>query len=147
MNAVPDHELTDMGWEVYPRGLYDLLLRVSRDYRPRQILVTENGAAYSDGPDAAGQIVDRRRIEYLHGHLIATHEALAAGVPLKGYFVWSLLDNFEWAHGYAKRFGLHWVDFASGRRLPKESAFWYRDVVAANAIGDSVQLDALRRTP
>ncbi len=145
--VVPDHALTDMKWEVYPRGLYDLLLRVSRDYQPARIYVTENGAAYGDGPDAAEQIDDRRRVEFLHGHILAARKALAAGVPLHGYFVWSLLDNFEWAHGYDRRFGLYWVDFATLERLPKESAFWYRDIVAANAVGDSVQPDALRRIP
>jgi len=145
VRVVSERELTDMGWEVYPRGLTDLLVRVARDYRPPRIYITENGAAYADGPDAAGVIADRRRIEYLHGHLLAAREALATGVPLGGWFVWSLLDNFEWAHGYDRRFGLYWVDFATGRRLPKESAFWYRDVVAANAIGDSPQYDAARR--
>jgi beta-glucosidase len=147
VDVVPGNELTDMGWEVHPRSLYDLLLRVSRDYHPPRVYITENGAAYADEPDATGQVADRRRVEYLHGHMLAAHEALAAGVPLRGYFVWSLLDNFEWAHGYERRFGLCWVDFATGRRLPKESAFWYRDLVAANAIGDSVQHDALRRLP
>jgi beta-glucosidase len=145
--VVPDEELTDMGWEVYPRGLHDLLVRVSRDYRPARIYVTENGAAYADGPDPSGQIADRRRIAYLHGHILAMHQAIAAGVPLKGYFAWSLLDNFEWAHGYDKRFGLYWVDFETRKRLPKESAFWYRDIVAANAITDTVYNGALRRLP
>jgi beta-glucosidase len=147
VRMAPERELTDMGWEVYPRGLYDLLLRVSRDYRPPRIYITENGAAWSDGPDAAGHIADGRRVAYLRGHLQAAQEAIAAGVPLHGYFAWSLLDNFEWAHGYRKRFGLYWVDFEDGRRLPKESAFWYRDVIAANAVGEALQQPALRRTP
>jgi beta-glucosidase len=147
VRVVPEDALTDMGWEVYPRGLHDLLLRVSRDYHPSSLYITENGAAYAGGPDATGQIADRRRIEYLHGHILAARQALAAGVPLRGYFVWSLLDNFEWAHGYDKRFGLYWVDFETLQRLPKESAFWYRDIVAANTVGDSVHHDALRRLP
>lgn len=131
---VPEEELTDMHWEVFPRGLYDLLVRIKKEYNPADIYITENGAAYSDGPDATGRIADGRRIEYLRSHLTAAHRAISEGVPLRGYFVWSLLDNFEWAHGFTKRFGLYWVDFDSQQRIPKDSAFWYRDVIAANAI-------------
>jgi len=134
--AVPEEELTDMRWEVFPRGLYDTLVRLRDEYEPRNIYITENGAAYSDGPDANGCIADRRRVEYLRSHIVEAHRALADGVPLRGYFVWSLLDNFEWAHGYTKRFGLYWVDYDSQQRIPKDSAFWYKDVVAANAVSD-----------
>jgi len=134
--AVSEEKLTDMGWEVYPEGLYDTLVRLKTEYAPERIYVTENGAAYPDGPDRAGRVADRRRVEYLRSHLKEAHRALADGVPLLGYFVWSLLDNFEWAHGYTKRFGLYWVDYDSQKRIPKDSAFWYRDVVAANAVDD-----------
>jgi beta-glucosidase len=121
-----------MEWEVFPQGLSDLLIRLQREYRPPAIYITENGAAYGDGPDAEGRIADTRRVAYLSGHLAAARRAIEAGVPLRGYFAWSLLDNFEWTGGYAKRFGLYWVDYASQQRLPKDSAFWYRDVVAGN---------------
>lgn len=138
VRVVPEEELTDMGWEVYPEGLYDLLLRLKREYGPARIYITENGAAYGDGPDAAGRIEDRRRVDYLRGHLLEARRALTGGVPLAGYFVWSLLDNFEWAHGYTKRFGLYWVDFATQQRMAKKSAFWYKDVVGHNAVDDGL---------
>ena len=130
----PDEDLTDMGWEVYPQGLHDSLVRVHRDYGPARIYVTENGAAYDDPAGTDGRIADARRIAYLESHLVACHRALADGVPLAGYFAWSLLDNFEWALGYAKKFGLHAVDPATQDRTPKLSAAWYRDVVARNAV-------------
>jgi beta-glucosidase len=133
---VPKEALTDMGWEVFPEGLYELLVRIDREYKPPRIYITENGAAYTDAIDAAGRIADNRRIDYLRGHIAAAHRALAAGVPLGGYFVWSLLDNFEWAHGYTKRFGLYHVDYESQRRIPRESAFWFRDVVKRNGLDD-----------
>jgi beta-glucosidase len=142
VEVVPHEQLTDMGWEVYPQGLYDLLIRVDREYAPRRIYLTENGAAYADGPDGTGQIHDTRRVQFLHGHLQAALRAIADGVPLHGFFTWSLLDNFEWAHGYSKRFGLYWVDFVTQQRIPKESAFWYREVAASGVI-DGVTL----RTP
>ena len=139
VRVVPEEDLTDMGWEVYPEGLYDLLLHLKNEYGPAKIYITENGAAYADGPDSAGRITDVRRVEFLRGHLLAAHRTIAAGVPLAGYFTWSLLDNFEWAHGYTKRFGLYWVDFATQQRIPKESAFWYRDVVGSNVISDGTK--------
>jgi len=134
--AGPPETLTDMGWEVHPEGLDPLLLRLHREYAPPAIYITENGAAYTDPKDADGRVADRRRIAFLRGHLLAAHRAVTAGVPLRGYFVWSLLDNFEWGYGYTKRFGLFDVDFATQKRTPKESAFWYRDAVAANGIAD-----------
>lgn len=133
----PAGELTDMGWEVYPRGLQESLLRVHRDYAPRKIFITENGAAYDDPADAAGRIADTRRIAYLRAHLQAAHGALTQGVPLAGYFLWSLLDNFEWGYGYGMRFGLFAVDPQTRRRMPKDSAHWYRDIVAANAVDEA----------
>jgi beta-glucosidase len=124
---------TDMGWEVYPAGLREILQRVHRDYSPKRLYVTENGAAYADGPDEDGRIHDQRRVDYLAGHLEACAAAIDSGVPLAGYFLWSLLDNYEWQFGYTKRFGAVWVDFDSQARVLKDSALWYRDFIAANS--------------
>jgi beta-glucosidase len=134
VQVAPDEELTDMGWEVCPQELAPLLERICHEYAPPAIYITENGAAYSDGPDETGRITDTRRIDFMRGHILACRRALNRGVPLAGYFVWSLMDNFEWAHGYEKRFGLYWVDYKTQRRIPKDSAFWYHDVVSANAV-------------
>jgi beta-glucosidase len=123
---------TGMGWPVDPTGLREILLRVHRDYGDRPVFVTENGAAYPDRVDPDGRVRDADRIAYLRVHLAAAHEALSAGVDLRGYFVWSLLDNFEWAMGYGKRFGLVHVDYHTQRRTWKDSARWYRDVIRAN---------------
>ena len=130
----PGAEVTDMGWEVYPQGLTDLLSRVEGDYHPDRVYVTENGCSYFDGPGDDGKIHDARRVRFLHDHLKAAAAALSAGVPLAGYFAWSLLDNFEWALGYTQRFGLVWVDFDTQERLVKDSALWYRDVIAAGGV-------------
>lgn len=125
-------ERTEMGWEIFPDGLYDLLVRLHKEYQPRSLLLTENGCSYADAPDSAGRIHDSRRISYLQRHLAAARRAMAEGVPLQGYFVWSLLDNFEWQYGYRQRFGLVWVDPQTRRRIPKDSAFWYRDQIAGH---------------
>ena len=127
---------TDMGWENYADGLYELLVRVQRDYAPPAIYITENGAAYDHAPDATGAVHDLPRLRYLHDHLEACLRALEAGVPLAGYFVWSLLDNYEWAEGYKKRFGVIWVDYQTQARIPKRSAHWYRGVATQNALLD-----------
>jgi beta-glucosidase len=121
--------VTAMGWAIDPEGLVEVLLRVHREYRHVPLYVTENGAAFEDrvGPD--GSVQDPERISYLEAHLRACARATAAGVPLRGYFAWSLLDNFEWAYGYSRRFGLVHVDYPSQRRTPKSSARWYRDTV------------------
>jgi beta-glucosidase len=118
-----------------PNGT-ETLLRVHREYAPRKIYIAENGAAYDDPAEATGRIRDSRRIIYLREHLLAAHRAIAKGVPLKGYFTWSLMDNFEWGHGYEKRFGLYAVDLETQKRTPKDSAYWYRDVLSANAVND-----------
>ena len=136
VKMAPPEELTDMGWEVYPQGLHDGLLRVYRDYAPRKIYVTENGAAYDDPADAEGRVADPRRVAYFREHLLALRRAIADGVPMAGYFAWSLLDNFEWGFGYKMRFGLCAVDSTTQQRTPKESAFWYRDVAMNNAVCD-----------
>jgi beta-glucosidase len=125
---------TDMDWEVYPDGLLDVLRRVHRDYGPRRLYITENGAAYDTPPGPDGKVHDDRRRDYLHGHLEAAARACEEGIPLRGYLLWSLLDNYEWAEGYKKRFGAVWVDYATQKRTPKESARWYRDVIRANAV-------------
>ena len=130
----PAAPVTAGGWGIDPVGLVELLTRIHRDYPAIPLMVTENGAAFDDrsGPD--GRIADPDRIEYLAGHLRASHEAIALGVDLRGYFVWSLMDNFEWAEGYARRFGIVHVDFRTGRRSLKDSALWYRDVIARNGL-------------
>jgi beta-glucosidase len=112
-----------MGWEVYPDGLRDILLRVVRDYAPPSIHVTENGIAVPRGLD------DERRVSYLESHLAAVDEARAAGAPVDGYFVWSLLDNFEWGYGRSKRFGLVEVDFATQRRTIRSSGRRYAELI------------------
>ncbi len=127
----PDVDRTDMGWEVVPEGLHDLLVRLNRDYAPSAIYVTENGAAFADVRGHDGQIGDPERRAYLEAYIGAAERALADGVPLRGYFAWSLLDNFEWAWGYWKRFGLIFVDYATLERVPKGSFYWYRDYIAA----------------
>jgi beta-glucosidase len=132
----PNPERTEMEWEVYPEGLYELLGRLHFGYHFPALYVTENGAAYPDqiGPD--GQVDDPLRVAFLKEHLAAAARAIAAGVPLRGYFAWSLMDNFEWAYGYSKRFGLIYVDYPTQRRVLKTSTHWYRRVIAANAVVD-----------
>jgi beta-glucosidase len=129
VNPVPP--TTAMGWEVDPDGLHELLVRLRRDYGEIPIFITENGAAYEDPPVMNGTLEDPRRVEYLRSHLQALSRALADGVDVRRYFAWSMLDNFEWEHGYAKRFGLVYVDFSTQRRVPKRSALWYRDFIAS----------------
>jgi len=130
----------DMGWEDYPPGLRRLLVRLHEEYAVPRLYVTENGGAWSDAPDAEGRVRDHRKIRYLHGHLHAALDALDAGVPLRGYFAWSLLDNWEWAHGYPKRFGFYWVDYETQERIAKDSALWYRDVIARHGLDDELSL-------
>jgi beta-glucosidase len=126
---------TAMGWEVYPAGLERILCRIHSEYAPAAIYVTENGAAYEDPAlDTEGMIRDSARRNYLEEHLRALLVARSAGVPLKGYFVWSLIDNFEWAEGYTKRFGLVSVDYRSQERTLKQSAYWYRRVAASGRL-------------
>lgn len=130
----PGVAATEMGWEVEPGALQELLVRVNDEYARWPIYVTENGAACNDYVAPSGDVHDPERIRYLSGHLQAVLGSIEAGVEVRGYFVWSFLDNFEWAHGFSRRFGLAWVDFATGARIPKSSFAWYRDVVAANAL-------------
>ena len=125
-----DVDRTDMGWEVVPDGLQDLLLRLHHDYQPAAIYVTENGAAYPDVRGHDGSVNDPERQSYLESYLAGAARATAEGVPLRGYFAWSLLDNFEWAWGYWKRFGLVYIDYPTLERVPKGSFYWYRDFIA-----------------
>lgn len=97
-------------------------------------MITENGAAFDDYVDPAGEVLDPDRIAYLHGHLAAVHSAIESGVDVRGYFLWSLLDNFEWGYGYSKRFGAVYVDYATGKRIPKASARWYADVARTGTL-------------
>jgi len=121
--------VTDMGWEIYPQGLADLLTGIHREYRLPPIYITENGMANADTL-VDGQVHDAQRIAYLKGHLEALSRAIEAGVDVRGFFYWSLLDNYEWDSGYGKRFGLVHVDYATQQRTLKDSAHWYRDFVA-----------------
>jgi beta-glucosidase len=131
----PNEEHTEMGWEVYPDGLYDILGRLHFGYGFPAIYITENGAAYKDQVGSDGQVDDPARLSYIKRHLEKVSQAIDIGVPVKGYFAWSLLDNFEWAFGYSKRFGLIYVDFETQERILKSSAKWYGQVIRENAIG------------
>ena len=125
----PSGPVTDMGWGVDATGLVEVLQRVQHDYGDVPLYVTENGAAYPDAVSADDAVHDPERTAYLAGHLSACADAIADGVPLRGYFVWSLLDNFEWAFGYSKRFGLVHVDYATQQRRVKDSGRWYADLI------------------
>ena len=126
---MPGAEYTEMGWEVRSESLLDLLVGLQRRYGEIPIHITENGAAFHDPETVADGYEDPRRIAYLRGHIDAVRRARALGVPVAGYFVWSLLDNFEWHHGFTKRFGIVHVDFATQRRTFKASARFYADVI------------------
>ena len=137
IDETPRGPLTDMGWPLTPNGLEALLVRWHKEYGDKlpALYITENGAAYDEGPDASGRVADQRRIEYLHNHLNAVSNAIAQGSPVKGYYQWSLMDNFEWALGYEKRFGIVHVDFDTQKRTIKDSAKWYADVIKNNGAG------------
>jgi beta-glucosidase len=124
-------EHTGLGWEVYPDGLYEVLTRLHREYGVRSLYVTENGAAFADVRGHDGAVHDPERTRYLERYVGAVARAIEDGVPVHGYFVWSLLDNFEWTHGYSQRFGLVYVDYPTLERVPKSSFRWYRDLIAS----------------
>nr|WP_323378343.1 GH1 family beta-glucosidase [Streptomyces smaragdinus] len=130
----PPGSTTAMGWAVDPSGLGDLLLKLKAEVPELPLLVTENGAAFDDYVNPQGEVNDPDRIAYLEGHLAAVHGAIQAGVDVRGYFLWSLLDNFEWGYGYSKRFGAVYVDYPTGKRIPKASARWYAGVARANEL-------------
>lgn len=131
--VIEGYPLTGFGWPVVPDGLREVLVSLREQYGDAlpPVFVTESGCAYDDEPDATGAVHDPDRIAYLDAHLAAVAQAVAAGVDVRGYFTWSLIDNFEWAEGYTKRFGLVHVDYATQRRTPKDSFAWYRDRIAA----------------
>jgi beta-glucosidase len=135
----PDWSFTAMGWEVYPNGLRDLLTRLRDDYEPRALYIFENGAAYDDLRGHDGEVNDPERQAYLDEHLAAVGRAIEGGVPVRGYFVWSLLDNFEWAEGFWKRFGIVYVDYPTLERIPKGSFYWYRAFIEAQRNGLEVE--------
>ncbi|HEY6789502.1 MAG TPA: GH1 family beta-glucosidase [Trebonia sp.] len=131
----PEHmEHTNQGWLIDPEGLYELLLRVSKDAPGLPLYITENGRAAEDYLNPDGVVNDLERVKYLHQHLHAAARAVKDGANLVGYYIWSLLDNFEWGYGYQKRFGIVYVDFATGTRTPKASSGFYADVARANAV-------------
>ncbi|WIM11904.1 GH1 family beta-glucosidase [Enhydrobacter sp.] len=132
-DAPADVPRSPIGWQVDPIAFRDTLLDVWRRYR-LPIYVTENGAGANESPDGAGEVVDHERVRYLKTYISALRDAVAAGADVRGYFVWSLLDNFEWGAGYANRFGLVYIDYPSQRRIPKESAHWYARMIRAEAL-------------
>jgi len=137
--VAPDAPTTAGGWAIEPDGLRDALVRVGTDYGSRPLYVDEGGGAFDDEPGPDGTINDADRVAYLDAHLRAARAAVDEGVDLRGFFVWSFLDNFEWAEGYAHRFGIVHVDFTTLERTPKASAYWYgrvvRDGLSGAAIG------------
>lgn len=136
IKTVPGSEYTEMDWEVQAPALRRLLNRINRDYRVPPIYITENGAAFKDEVSADGKVHDPRRLDYLKHHLIQTRLAMQDGVDVRGYFVWSLLDNFEWAYGFTKRFGIVRVNFETQERTIKDSGEWYSQVIADNFIDE-----------
>lgn len=126
---------TEMGWEVFSPGLYTLLTDIHLRYGFPEIYITENGCAFNDPPPNNGQVEDPDRVSYLRGHLLALHRAMGEGVPVRGYFLWTLMDNFEWAYGFSKRFGLYQMNPDTLERVPKTSADWYRQVIEKGAVG------------
>lgn len=125
---------TGFGWEVWPKALYDMVMRITRDYNRPVIEITESGCSYNNAPDASGAIHDSRRIEYHQGYLAALARSIVDGADVRGYHAWSLMDNFEWADGYSQRFGLAYVDFKTQQRTIKDSGRWYGKVAAANRV-------------
>ena len=127
------HQLTEMGWPIVPSAITDLLLDQEAAYHPAALYITENGAACADEV-TNGAVHDPVRVQYLHDHIAAIRTAIDQGAPVKGYFAWSLLDNFEWAQGYSKRFGIIYTDYATLTRIPKDSYYWYQKAIAAHGV-------------
>lgn len=122
-----------MGWEVFPQGLFDLLMWIKENYPQIPIYITENGAAYNDIVTEDGKVHDSKRIEYLKQHFDQARKAIENGVDLRGYFVWSLMDNLEWAMGYTKRFGVIYVDYETQKRIKKDSFYFYQQYIKENS--------------
>jgi beta-glucosidase len=131
IERIPGASYTEMGWEIFPDGLENILTRIHREYAPQAMVVTESGAAFDDHWDGNNHIHDQQRIDYLRAHIQTLARVIRQGVPIKGYVVWSFLDNFEWSEGYRKRFGLVYVDYPSQRRIIKDSGRWYASFVAS----------------
>ena len=134
----PEGSYTDMGWEIYPEGLYKLLMRLKEDYDNPRMMITENGAAYGEDSVQEERLKDDLRIDFLKSHFIQAYRAIESGVRVEGYYVWSLFDNFEWAYGYTKRFGIIDINYDTLERSWKKSATWYQGVIADNGITPSV---------
>ncbi|HQE25536.1 MAG TPA: GH1 family beta-glucosidase [Candidatus Atribacteria bacterium] len=130
----PESEYAEMGWEVYPPGIHEITTRVNTEYNPEEIYITENGISVQDEVDEDGKIKDVKRIEYLKEHLLRLYQAMEEGCPVKGYFVWSLMDNFEWVRGFSQRFGLIYTDYKTLKRIPKESFYWYQKIINGRAL-------------
>jgi beta-glucosidase len=126
---------TYFGSEVWPKALYDMAVRITRDYNRPPIEITESGCSIDDSPDASGAIHDSRRTAYHRNYLSALARSIAEGADVRGYHAWSLLDNFEWAEGFSQRFGLAYVDFKTQQRTLKDSGRWYAKVAAENRVG------------
>ncbi len=133
VERIPGASYTEMGWEVFPEGLANILTRIHREYAPKAMVVTESGAAFNDHWDGDGTVHDQQRIDFLRAHIQTVAQVIRQGVPIKGYFVWSFLDNFEWAEGYRKRFGLVYIDYPTQRRIIKDSGRWYASFVASQS--------------
>ena len=131
VERIPGASYTEMGWEVFPDGLANILTRIHREYAPKALVVTESGAAFDDQWDGNNHVHDLRRVDYLRAHIETVAQVMRQGVPIKGYVVWSFLDNFEWSQGYQKRFGLVYVDYPTQRRIIKDSGRWYASFVAS----------------
>ncbi len=134
--SAPGWGQTEMGWGINPPGLTAVLLNIKQNYGNPRMYVTENGCALKDAPDENSFVADWGRVAFLRAHLFAVHDAIQAGANLQGYYVWSLMDNFEWARGYGPRFGIVRVDYETGKRTPKQSARWYSQTIAQNGVGE-----------
>jgi beta-glucosidase len=128
-----DVERTEFGWEVYPEAIHDVIMRIWNDYQ-RPIYITENGCSYGDGPDVNGVVNDDRRTSFLRRYVGQVGKAIEEGADVRGYYLWSLMDNFEWGMGYSQRFGIVWVDYETQERTIKQSGHWYRNVIANNEV-------------
>lgn len=126
--------VTEMGWEIDPNGLYETLAYLKKEYNNPVLYITENGAAFDDKVEKNGEVQDDDRISYLRDYIVAAYRAIKEGVKLRGYFVWSIMDNFEWAEGYAKRFGIVNVNYQTLKRTPKKSAYWYKKLIVNNSL-------------
>jgi beta-glucosidase len=136
LKEIPGSEYTEMGWEVCAPALRRMLVKINREYNLPPIIITENGVAFKDEVSADGKIHDPRRIEYLKNHFIQTRLAMLDGVDVRGYMVWSLMDNFEWGHGFSKRFGLTYTDYVTQQRIVKDSGEWYANVIRTNEVSE-----------